>query len=162
MNILMICLGNICRSPLAEGIMQSLCNKYNLDWHIESAGTGAWHIGKKPDVRSIEIAYRYNINISNQRARQISSCDFSRFDMVFAMDEQNLEDILYLAKKSTNLPTIELIMNHHNSKNVRNVPDPYYNGNFQLVFDLLYNACENFIIQNLGKSIRTRDKEAVA
>ncbi len=162
MNILMVCLGNICRSPLAEGIMQSLCKKHNLNWHIESAGTGSWHVGKKPDVRSIDIASKYNINISNQRARQISSKDFSRFDIIFAMDEQNLANIIDLAKKSPSLPIVELILTHHDSKNIKNIPDPYYNGNFQLVFDLLYSACENFIMHNTVKNNIPYNTEAVA
>lgn len=162
MNILMVCLGNICRSPLAEGIMQSLCRQYDLDWYIDSAGTGYWHVGENPDKRSVAIARKNNIDISCQVARQLNINDFSGFDIIFAMDEQNLRNILNLAKKNSQLPKIELILNHHDSPHLKNVPDPYYDGNFQLVFDLLYNACENFIRQYLKRTEVSLGKEAVA
>lgn len=98
MKILMVCLGNICRSPLAHGILEHLAKENGLDWEIDSAGTGSWHIGHKPDRRSIAVAKSYGVDISSQRARQFEINDFDRYDFIFVMDENNYKDVIALAK----------------------------------------------------------------
>jgi protein-tyrosine phosphatase len=100
MKILMVCLGNICRSPLAEGIMRKKIEENGLDWEVDSAGTSAWHIGQAPDARSILVAQKYNIDISQQTARQIQTSDFENFDLLYAMDYSNYENIIKLALSS--------------------------------------------------------------
>jgi protein-tyrosine phosphatase len=97
MKILMVCLGNICRSPLAQGILEHKLKERNLDWKVDSAGTGGWHSGEKPDKRSISIAKKYGIDISKQQARKLNGYDLENFDILYAMDASNLQDIKKLA-----------------------------------------------------------------
>lgn len=143
MRILMVCLGNICRSPLAEGILQDKIAKQNLDWNVDSAGIGGWHAGQAPDPRSIQIARKYGIDIAGQRARQFSPDDFDRFDRIYAMDAQNLRDILRQARNETDRKKVDMIMNEaFPGKNI-GVPDPYYDDDgFESVFQMLVNACD--------------------
>jgi protein-tyrosine phosphatase len=148
MNILMVCLGNICRSPLAEGI---LANKIKqLGVKVDSAGTAAYHIAELPDKRSIEIADKYNINLRNQRARQFSRADFDEFDIIYAMDTNNLAHLISLAETEKELKKIRLILNEINPGACESVPDPYYGGEngFQNVYNMLNEACDK-IIQNI-------------
>ena len=148
MKILMVCLGNICRSPLAEGI---LCNKgKHLSIEVDSAGTAAYHIGKKPDIRSIEIANKYNIDLNQQRARQFSRADFDKFDIIYAMDTNNYAHLISLASTETERNKIRMILNEINPKAYQSVPDPYYGGEngFQDIYNMLDKACEK-IIQNI-------------
>lgn len=119
----MVCLGNICRSPLAEGILRS---KLNEDFHVDSAGTGAWHIGKGPDKRSVFIANKYGIDISAQRARQFDVKDFDEFDLIYVMDQSNYEDVLALAKNQTHKSKVRLILDESSDWEDKNVPDPYF------------------------------------
>src|SRR4051812_20355013 len=98
MNILMVCLGNICRSPLAEGIMQHLVKQNGLDWEVDSAGTGNWHVGQGPDRRSVRVASDNGIDISRQVCRAFSVSDFDRFDHILVMDSNNLRDVLAKAR----------------------------------------------------------------
>ena len=106
-KILMICLGNICRSPLAEGILKSKVN--HLDIEVDSAGTAAYHLGEHPDIRSIEIAKKYGIDLSNQRARQFSINDFDKFDKIYAMDTSNYANIIALARDESDSITIYVL-----------------------------------------------------
>jgi protein-tyrosine phosphatase len=85
----MVCLGNICRSPLAEGVMQHLANKHGLDWRVDSAGTGGWHVGEGPDRRSVRAAQNNGIDISQQICRKFRKSDFDEFDLIFVMDKSN-------------------------------------------------------------------------
>lgn len=135
MKILMVCLGNICRSPLAEGILRS---KLNNEFHIDSAGTGAWHIGKSPDKRSVMVAKKYGIDISTRRARQFNVNDFEEFDLIYVMDESNYEDVISLAKNEIHKTKVKLILGEWDGKN-KNVPDPYYGGDeaFEEVYKIL-------------------------
>ena len=103
MKILMICLGNICRSPLAQGVLAHLAKDAGLDWEVDSAGTGNWHVGSPPDKRSVAVAKKYGIDISKQRCRQFHVGDFDVFDRIIVMDTQNLEDILSLARDQADL-----------------------------------------------------------
>jgi protein-tyrosine phosphatase len=142
MKILMVCLGNICRSPLAEGILAH--KTQHLDITIESAGTAGYHIGKLPDSRSIEIANKYEIDISNQKARQFSRADFDEFDIIYAMDTNTS-----LAENQNERNKIRMILNEINPESFDSVPDPYYGGDngFQLVYNMLDKACNKIITQ---------------
>ncbi len=137
----MVCLGNICRSPLAEGIMRS---KLTKDFVVDSAGTGSWHAGELPDKRSISTAKNRGLDITNQRARQFKKSDFDIFDHIFVMDNSNYKDVLALAPNEEAKSKVKLILNElFPGKNV-DVPDPYYGGQdgFENVFDMLDQACE--------------------
>lgn len=142
MKILMVCLGNICRSPLAEGIMQRKINEHGLDWQVDSAGTGAWHIGELPDRRSIATARQRGIDLTCQRARQLKPHDLDRFDLILAMDSQNYRDILRLATTDAQREKVHLIMNFVTPDRNQAVPDPYWDDNgFEKVFEMLEEAC---------------------
>ena len=148
MKILMVCLGNICRSPLAEGILSIKGKHLNLE--VDSAGTAAYHIGKQPDIRSIEIANKYTIDLNQQRARQFSRADFDKFDIIYAMDTNNYAHLISLASTETERNKIRMILNEINPKAYQSVPDPYYGGEngFQDIYNILDKAC-NKIIQNI-------------
>ncbi len=141
----MVCLGNICRSPLAEGILKSKVLSENI--FVDSAGTAVYHIGNQPDERSIIVAKKHGIDISKQRARKFTSADFDNFDIIYAMDESNYHDILKLSRNNSDNQKVKLILNEiHPNKN-HSVPDPYYGGNegFENVFQMLDDACEIII-----------------
>ncbi len=150
-KILMVCLGNICRSPLAEGILRSKIT--HLDILVDSAGTAAYHIGERPDFRSIEIANKYGIDLTSQRARQFSVNDFDEFDIIYAMDTSNYSNIISLARNAKDRDKVDLILNEINPRSFQSVPDPYYGGDngFQNVYEMLDEACD-IIVQNLEKS----------
>ena len=138
----MVCLGNICRSPLAEGILQS-----KLDanfFSVDSAGTAAYHIGELPDQRSIAVAKKHGIDISNQKARKFDIKDFIEFDIIYAMHKENYQNICSLAKNKTDLQKVKMILDEVNLSQNLSVPDPYYGGDdgFQNVYQLLDEACE--------------------
>lgn len=141
MNILMICLGNICRSPLAEGILRT---KLTTDFFVDSAGTGGWHAGQSPDERSIKTARNYGIDISNQKARKFTVSDFDTFDHIFVMDQSNFKDVLNLAPDDVAKSKVALILGPS-----KEVPDPYYGGQdgFEKVYQLLDQACEEIAIK---------------
>ncbi len=142
-KILMVCLGNICRSPLAEGILKSkLASKPHI--FIDSAGTGGWHAGDPPDRRSIEIARKHGIDISTQKARKFIDSDLRDFDIIYAMDRQNLNDIKKRATTQEQRQKVKLILNEVDEKTKTDVPDPYYGGpeGFENVYRLLDQACD--------------------
>lgn len=147
MKILMVCLGNICRSPLAEGILTAKTKHLNVI--VDSAGTAGYHIGSLPDSRSIEIADKYNIELRNQRARQISKIDFKRFDIIYAMDTNNYAHLIALADNKKERAKIRMILNEINPNLYESVPDPYYGGDngFQKVYDMLEKACDKIADQ---------------
>ncbi len=143
MNILMVCLGNICRSPLAEGILKHKVQQRNLPWTVDSAGTGHWHVGELPDRRSVAVARRHGIDITDQRARQFQPEDFERFDRIFVMDARNRHDVLQLAQNDEHRAKVQLVLDLSHPGQDRNVPDPYYDDDgFELVFHMLDNALE--------------------
>jgi len=144
-KILMVCLGNICRSPLAEGILQS---KVSSEIFVDSAGTAAYHVGNLPDKRSIEVALKHGIDITTQRARKFTVKDFDAFDVIYAMDESNFQNIVSLATNETDAGKVKLILKESQSNKKVSVPDPYYGGNqgFEKVYDMLDIACE-FIVK---------------
>ena len=138
----MVCLGNICRSPLAEGILKSKTSPESV--FVDSAGTAAYHIGNKPDQRSINVAAKYGLDISRQRARKISVKDFDTFDRIFAMDQNNYDHLLLLARTDFDISKIKLILNEAHPNQNRSVPDPYdgESSGFENVYSMLDEACE--------------------
>lgn len=140
----MVCLGNICRSPLAEGILQDKLNTKGLDIEVSSAGTGGWHVGQAPDTRAVALAKKYGIDISQQKARQFSVSDFEDFDLIYAMDGDNLSDIIALANTKEDIEKVKLILNEIAPNTDHAVPDPYYgeDDGFENVYQLLNEACE--------------------
>ncbi len=140
-KVLMVCLGNICRSPLAEGILQSKINPEKV--FVDSAGTAAYHVGNAPDERSIQVAEKYGIDLTNQRARKFTAKDFSNFDYIFAMDESNYDNILALANSKEDEAKVRLIRNETRPNKNLSVPDPYYGGKegFENVYQMLNEAC---------------------
>ncbi|MBK8966355.1 MAG: low molecular weight protein-tyrosine-phosphatase [Saprospiraceae bacterium] len=146
MRVLMVCLGNICRSPLAEGILKHKVEQHGLDWHVDSAGTGNWHVGELPDHRSIATARQYDIDITYQRARQFRVADFEHFDRIFVMDTQNYRDVLRLAQNDAQREKVKLILDLTHPGENRSVPDPYWDDDgFEHVFQLLDAACGKLI-----------------
>ncbi|MFK7809566.1 MAG: low molecular weight protein-tyrosine-phosphatase [Saprospiraceae bacterium] len=146
MKILMVCLGNICRSPLAEGILKEKITANGLDWTVDSAGTGAWHVGELPDPRSIKQARENNIDIAGQRARQFTVEDFNEFDLILAMDSSNYQDILRKADTESDKEKVKMIMNFDAPGRNENVPDPYWGDDgFGNVYNMLDRACESIV-----------------
>ncbi len=147
MRILMVCLGNICRSPMAEGVLRELARKRGLDVRTDSAGTGGYHVGEAPDQRAQSAMLRQHIDISDLRARQFEAADFHRFDLLLAMDAHNLRDMLRLAPDVELAGKARLIMDYAPGHPMREVPDPYYGDDegFHEVYDMLKEACENLI-----------------
>ena len=140
-KILMVCLGNICRSPLAEGIMRV---KLSKDFIVDSAGTGGWHAGELPDKRSISTAKNRGLDITSQRARQFKISDFNTFDYIYVMDNSNYKDVMALAPNDEAKSKVKLILNELFPNENVDVPDPYYGGQdgFENVFDMLNEACD--------------------
>lgn len=141
-KILMVCLGNICRSPLAEGILASKLPKDTF--FVDSAGTGNWHVGKQPDQRSIATAQKNGLDISNQRGRQFTSNDFDAFDYIFVMDNTNYDDVVSLSENDTQKNKVHLILDELFPDENVDVPDPYsglQNG-FDMVYEMLDEACD--------------------
>ncbi len=152
MKILMVCLGNICRSPLAEGVMKKLLDESNIvDWEVDSAGIGNWHNGDVPDPRAIAIAKRHGIDITGQRARQISRADFDSFDYIFTMDLQNYKDAIALTKNEIQKSRIHLLMDYAHPDQKIEVPDPYYSNLFEQSYQLILEGCQA-ILFNVYKS----------
>lgn len=140
MKILMVCLGNICRSPLAHGVLQHFANRKGLAWTVGSAGTGNWHVGDPPDRRSIAIAKQYGVDISEQRAQQFGSHHFDEYDHILVMDRENLRNVLAKAKTPEHRTRVQLFLPDGE------VPDPYFDdGLFDPVYQLVATRCEELV-----------------
>ncbi|MEO5758163.1 MAG: low molecular weight protein-tyrosine-phosphatase [Mesorhizobium sp.] len=143
-SILFVCLGNICRSPLAEGVFRAVLAERVLDRGIllDSAGTGGWHAGSAPDPRSIAIAARHGVDISGQKARKVVADDFSRFDLILGMDRANVRDLMEIAPAAQR-GRVQLFLECAEGK-IRDVPDPYYDGAeaFTSVYRMVREASE--------------------
>jgi protein-tyrosine phosphatase len=139
-------LGNICRSPLAEGILKRKVKMNNLDWQVDSAGTGGWHVGALPDSRSIQVARKNGIDITDQRARKFQTSDLDQFDLIFAMDSSNYQNIVRHSVSDDQKEKVQLIMNMVQPGMNESVPDPYWDDNgFDQVFHMLEEACDQVI-----------------
>lgn len=151
MKILMVCLGNICRSPIAEGILRQKAREQGLRIETDSAGTSSFHIGEAPDRRMRTTAKENGVDIDDLRARQFVPADFDRFDLIYAMDQSNYNNIIALAGSEDEKAKVKMILNEVNPESNEAVPDPYYGGEegFQHVFDLLDEAT-NVIIEKYG------------
>ena len=147
MKILFVCLGNICRSPMAEGILKELAAKHQLDWHIESAATESYHIGKPPDNRAIRTCKKHGIDISSQRARKLTHADFGNFDIVYALAEEVMVEINQSHSTKAIQSELKLLLDEEFPGQHRSVPDPWYGdeAGFEPVFQLIRNACETII-----------------
>ena len=144
-KILMICLGNICRSPLAEGILRQKAIDYGLDLEIDSAGFEYCNVGMAPDSRAQAVARKYGINIANIRSRLFKYSDFEYFDAIYVMDKYNYNDVISMAKTEQDKAKVDYILNESFPGENRFVKDPYYGGNdgFETVFNQLDDACES-------------------
>jgi protein-tyrosine phosphatase len=147
-KIVMVCLGNICRSPLAEGILASKLPRDKF--FVDSAGTGSWHIGQSPDERSIAVAKKNGLDISYQKGRQFNRNDFDSFDYIYVMDNSNYENVIALAETNEQKQKVKLIMNALTPNQNQDVPDPYFgmHNGFDIVYAMLDEACE-IIAHNL-------------
>lgn len=153
-QVLFVCLGNICRSPTAHGLFQHKVEQAGLTdrVHIESAGTGAWHVGKTPDARAQAKAAERGYDLSYIRARQVEAADFERFDYILAMDKSNLSDLQSMAPREYPAQ-LRLFLEFANNAHHVEVPDPYYGGDagFELVLDLVEQACDGLLSNILNK-----------
>ena len=147
MKILMVCLGNICRSPIADGLLRRKVIENNLDVEVDSAGTIALHAGSAPDKRMITTANKRGTDISTLRARQFTVSDFDTFDLIFAMDNSNKSNILKLARNSDDEQKVHLLLSDITNREDASVPDPYYGdmSDFEYVYDLVDEATEVLI-----------------
>ena len=147
MRVLMVCLGNICRSPMADGWLRHKAAKYDLDLLVDSAGTSGYHVGEKPDPRMRKWALQYDVDLEPLRARQFTVDDFDCFDTIFAMDRSNLQNILKLARTDADKQKVRLMLNELNPGEDQEVPDPYYGGTdgFIHVIELLDRATDAFL-----------------
>jgi protein tyrosine phosphatase len=153
MKVLFVCLGNICRSPTAEGVFRHKVREAGLEDRIEidSAGTGDWHVGKAPDARTRAAALRRGYDLSSLRARQVSVADFSRYDLVLAMDNANLRDLTHL-RAGRGEAELDLFLRRYELE-IDEVPDPYYGGEdgFEQVLDLVERACDGLLTEVKGR-----------
>ena len=140
--ILALCLGNICRSPIAEGLLRAHLKARGLNIDVDSAGTGGYHVGEAPDPRSIEVMRSHGHDISAQRSRQLTAEDFSRFDLILAMDQSNLRNARRLAPSGAGMARVELLLSGD-----AEVPDPYYGGprGFDHVYALIDEAAARWV-----------------
>ena len=150
MKVLMVCLGNICRSPIADGLLRQKVNEERLNVEVDSAGTIGLHAGSAPDSRMITTAKNRGTDISFLKARQFTAADFEQFDVIFAMDKNNKRDILSLAKTNADKQKVHLLLSEISDQEEANVPDPYYgtSKDFEHVYDLVDKAT-NTIIQKI-------------
>ncbi|MFC5698496.1 low molecular weight protein-tyrosine-phosphatase [Pseudomonas sp. GCM10022186] len=153
MRVLFVCLGNICRSPTAEGVLRHKLRDAGLEGAVlvDSAGTGDWHVGKAPDARTRVAAQRRGYDLSQLRARQVAVDDFGRFDLILAMDESNLAHLRRL-RPAVAAAELDLFLRRYQLA-LDEVPDPYYGGEqgFEAVLDLVEQACDALILEIKGR-----------
>jgi len=146
----MVCIGNICRSPIAEGVMRHLAEKEHLEWEIASAGTSNYHIGEPPHPFSRKTCLANGISIEHQRASQFKVTDFQYYDKIFAMSEDVLEDLMQLVKSQSDRQKLGLLLDELPDFHLRSVPDPWYGdeSGYQPVYEMIHKACQEFILRN--------------
>jgi protein-tyrosine phosphatase len=137
MKVLMVCLGNICRSPMAQGVLEKKIREQGLPWFVDSAGTSGWHDGENPDYRAIATSKARGVDISRQISRKLTHKDLIHFDLILAMDSSNYQDILSICKTESERQKVQLLTNFSSPGKNMAIPDPYYKGNFDEVFDML-------------------------
>ena len=149
MKILMVCLGNICRSPLAEGILQHKAAKAGLNWIVESAGTNGYHTGEPPHRLSIKVALQNGIDIRQQRSRKFIAEDFERYDKIYAMADDVIDDMKKIAKNKFDIAKVDLLLNELFPQQNLEVPDPWYGPEkgYHEVFELIDKACEVIVMR---------------
>jgi protein-tyrosine phosphatase len=147
MKILMVCLGNICRSPLAEGILRSKTKKAGLNWEIDSAGTSAHNVGCQPHKLSQKVARLYNIDICNHKCRHFTKSDMDTFDKIYVMDAENYRDAIRIAGNKWNDSKVDLLLNELYPGQNRDIFDPWYGGEegFYQVYNMISEACDAII-----------------
>jgi protein-tyrosine phosphatase len=147
MRILMVCLGNICRSPLAEGILQHKAKEAGLNWTVDSAGTNSYHIGEPPHPLSQKVARLNGIDICNQRARRFVKEDIDRYDKIYAMADDVLDDIKRIAKEKYDPKKVDLFLNELYPGKNASVPDPWYGTEpgYHEVYELISNVCDEIV-----------------
>ena len=145
-SVLMVCLGNICRSPIAEGVLRDLAEKKNSEVSVDSCGTGGWHAGENPDRWAVQTLKNKDIDISQLRARKFIEADFDKFDLILTMDRSNFNDIMLLAKNDAQRAKVKMALPKGD------VPDPYYGTlmDFEVVYDLLVPALEKHLSDLVG------------
>ena len=145
-NILFVCLGNICRSPTAEGLMRDLVKEEGLSdkIYIDSAGISGWHEGEAPDTRAVACARSFGTDISDLRSRQVDSEDFAKFDLILGMDNQNMLKLNEISRNTISTAKIGRLLDYAPSYG-KDVPDPYYNNSFDYVYEIISVACENLL-----------------
>ena len=150
MKILMVCLGNICRSPMADGLIRKKVQEHKLDVYVDSAGTANYHVGGAPDGRMTETAKRKDVDISGLQARQFVVSDFDTFDLIYVMDQSNYNNVVRLARSESDRSKVQLILELIPNQIEIEVPDPYYGGQegFEHVYDLLDKSTD-IILNNL-------------
>ena len=152
MKILFVCLGNICRSPLAEGILKKKFEEYNIPGTIHSAGFEPYHEGQHPDPRSVSTAKKHDIDISNKVARLFTVEDFDYYDKILVMDAMNHSDVMRLVRSDNDSKKVDYILNLVNEGSDDEVPDPYYGGpsGFDKVYDMMDRACDRIVKEHLN------------
>ncbi len=152
MRILMVCLGNICRSPIAEGILNMMAAQQQLQWHIESAGTEAYHVGEPPHLYSQKICQKNGVDISDQRARRFERADFERFDKIYVMAADVMNEIRHMSGSQFNSEKATMFLNELYPGENRNVPDPWYGEEegYAAVYDLIEHACAAIVRKYKG------------
>ena len=147
MHILMVCLGNICRSPLAEGLLRKKIYNHSLTWSVDSCGTANYHIGSPPDSRMIATAAIYGTDISDLKARQFSQSDFEKYDIIYVMDKSNYANVARIAQNELHRNKVRLLLNDWKPSSNLEVPDPYYGteDDFKRVYELLDEALEHIL-----------------
>ncbi len=147
-KVLMVCLGNICRSPMAHGLLQHKVEERKLDWEIDSAGTSGYHKGELPDRRAIACMKHHGIDITYQKSRQITYEDLHYYDQIFVMDDANLNDVMLLVKTNTEMAKVSLIMDLVEEQKLKEVPDPYFgpgDKGFERVYQMLDKATDKLL-----------------
>ena len=152
MRVLFVCLGNICRSPAAEGVFSALAEAAGAEIAADSAGTSGWHLGEPPHPPMIRACARRGIDISALRARRFEAADFGRFDLLIAMDEDNLREIERQRPAGSETP-VRLLLDHAPQCGLREVPDPYYSGDYEQALDLI-EAGARGLLDDLGWPLR--------
>jgi len=162
MNILMVCLGNICRSPLAEGILQKKTKEAGLNWKIDSAGTSSYHEGDAPHVLSQKVARLYGIDISKQTCRRFVKDDMLRFDKVYVMDKEVYADVKKISGDLWDPEKATLLMNEVYPGENTEVPDPWFGGEegYHLVFDMISEACDAIIKKYADRKAKPKTEHA--